>query len=901
MSTAFAITHTWPDLKNAEYEVLQRVLGAAERIGARAVVVDRNGAVLWAHPELDLIIGDTLPVGAVAFLIAMHFESGRVLDCYSYFTLWQPIEIYHDFGYQRSIDKVGSYHDLLSCDSALADAHGLNVFTGLGRAPERPLQRMFHTLPEPFLEPRISAASNLFYIGINWERVGRPKGRFHDVLSALDRQSMVEIYGPELLMGVAVWEGYATYKGELAFDGVSVKHAVNRAGICLVLSSAMHKRTGIMSNRLFEGLAGGAAIVATPNAIIDKYFEGVVYPVDDSRGEEVLGQQIVAAVRQIRDDPDEARRRTLLGQQIMREHCSLEASLQALFEQTPARQAHFDAHFLAEARVSVILTYEGQSIEEVSAHLQQFQRQRRARVVVHLVCDERFARRHAKALTKAARGSLERVRLHPIVLSPVLEAFDGPQPPRARTGPATARALAQVDTPLFAFSCVDDEVFGDHFASAAKTLEQQPGAMMAASGSVVETETADRVRTREFGSARFVDFASIVLVNGAGELGRFVYRRALLDTGVTDLFSMLDGEEQSYFRLAGYLAGPLAQTSHASYLERRPARARMSTVEPIELQRQYIRDLFACDPRWIKALAAGSTLPEFVYAYSPGTPVRWADYEIPAGVTARLVPERTYLTRFAGEGLRFLGTGFSTPETEHIWVGAERATIEFTMGPADPDRVEEFTFVMLASGKRSLATGRNQHVAFAVNGMMTGYAALQDHPAEVHFPIPHQLLRGVHSFRIELTPDHADVELDGEGNVIDHRRLSICLRSFHVLRSLQRNPPVLAADQQYRCAAGQPGTEALNSNFHAPEKDWTWIAGTQGVVWFRLGSVPPAPELRLQLEARRMVETGEPPVVGITVNGVAMGQYQLAEWNNHLAIDLAALDLSGAGCRSRST
>ena len=892
LSNAFAITHTWPDLKSAEYEVLHRLLGAADRIGARAVVVDRNGRILWAHPELNLVEGSLLPHGAVEFLLSMHFESGRVLDVHSYITLWQPIEFYQAFGYGRSIDKVTSYNDLVSCDSDLADNHALNLFSGVGREPALPLPRMFHTLPEPFLEPRTNEASSLFYIGINWERVGGPRGRFHDVLTALDRQGMTEIYGPEQINGVTPWEGYATYKGELPFDGVSVKTAINRAGICLVLSSAAHKRAGIMSNRLFEALAGGGAIVASPNAIIDKYFADVVYPVDDTRGEDVLRQQIVASVRQIRGDPAEARRRTLEGQRILRERCSLEGSLQALFDQTKKRRAHFDKAFLARTRASVILTYEGQGLDELAAHLAQFQRQRLARIVVHLVCDGRFAQRHAAGLAQAARGSLEAMVVHPVVLSPPTPGFDGPQRIRDRTGPATARALAQVDTPLFAFSTIDDEVFSDHFASAAKTLEQQPEAMLAATGLVVEAETADRKRSRDFNSARFVDVPSIVLVHGTGEVARFVFRRELLCAPFTHLMPMLDGEEHSYFRLAGYLAGPLAQTNYPSCLHRRPARAHLRPVEPVELQRQYIRDLFARDPRWIKAAGAGAGMPEFVYGFSPGSPIRWADYQVPGAVTERLVPDKPYATQDGGDGLRFLTSGFSTPEPGHIWVVAERAVIEFTMGAADPARVDEFTFVMTASGRRSLATRRNQHVTFAVNGMVSGYAMLEEDPAEIRFPIPQHLLRGVHTFRIELTPDHADVVVDADGAVIDPRRLSICLHALRVARTLQWNPPTLGPGQQHRCGIGQSGMEALNDNFYAPEKNLTWIAGKHAMAWFRLAAVPPSPELRLQFYARHLLEPGKPARATISVNGTTLGEYQLAAGENDLSIDLSHLDLA---------
>ena len=892
MPNAFAIIHTWPELKNAEYEVLQRVLGAARRIDAAVAVIDRNGKVIWSSPELNLVEGALLPPDSISFVLSLHFESGRVVDAYSYYALWQPGEFYHDFGYQRSIDKLTSYHDLLSCGSDMADAHGLHLLESLGREPLRPLPKLFHTLPEPFLAPRTDAASRLFYIGINWERIGRPRGRFHDVLATLDRLGLIDIYGPEMMMGVAPWGGFDCYRGELPFDGVSVKNAVNRAGICLVLSSAAHKRSGIMSNRLFEGLAGGAAIVASPHPLLERYFPGVVTIVDDTRGEEVLGQQIVEAVRAIRADPEAARRRTLEGQRILREQCSLEGSLEALFEQTASRRAHFEAGFLADADVTVLLTYFGASASELSDHIAQFARQKRCRVVLHVLCGARFVRRHGAAFADRAEGAIARVMLHGVAIDPATEAFDGPIPEPSATGPVVAGILARIDTPLFAFFGIDDEVFCDHFASVARTLEGQPEAMLACTGLIAHTTTADRAETRNLESARFDDGGSIVLVQGVGQLGRFVYRSALLRGVSGHLMRLLDGEEQSYFRLAGYLAGPLAQTNYATYVQTRPSRDTRRPAEPIDRQRQYIRDSFARDPRWLKAASLGSKLPEFVFQSSPGTPIPWHDYQPPASVGRRLVPDRAVPTVAGGEGLDYLVSGFAKPEPDHVWLDGERGVIEFALAPAEPDRLEDFSLSLSVAGRRSVETGRDQHVTLAVNGMVVGYAVVPEHPAELDIAIPRHLMRGVSSFRIEVTPDHADQVFNAAGHVIDARRLSVQLRALTLRRRLQAEPPVLAANERYRCSVGQPGAQALLSNFHPPEERFAWIAGRRGIVWFRLGGVPELPELRLELLARRSLASGEPPRIRLELNGTDLGSFQLLEGEQEMAVDVSAADLT---------
>jgi hypothetical protein len=64
---AFAVIHTWPDLKNAEYEVLQRILSAAENIGADAIVIDDNGKVLWAGQDSAASPGKALNADLVEF------------------------------------------------------------------------------------------------------------------------------------------------------------------------------------------------------------------------------------------------------------------------------------------------------------------------------------------------------------------------------------------------------------------------------------------------------------------------------------------------------------------------------------------------------------------------------------------------------------------------------------------------------------------------------------------------------------------------------------------------------------------------------------------------------------------------------------------------------------------
>ena len=886
---AFAIIHTWPELRNAEYEVVQRILAAAARVSRHVAVVDNYGYVVWADKALNLTPRVPLPVDAVDFLISLHFESPRVVDLYSYYALWQPLDFYRDFGYERSVDKFSSHNDIISCSSDIADAHALNRLAGLNRPPLTPLPPMFHALPEPFLPPNITKNAKLFYIGINWERIGRPKGRFHDTLTLLDREGLTEIYGPQKMLGVAPWEGFRTYVGELPFDGSSVKQAINHAGVCLALSSEPHKATGIMSNRLFEGFAGGAAVIATPNPLIDKFFSDCVYLVDDSHGEEILGKQIVAALEDIRARPTEAKRRALEGQRVMREHCSLEQSIEDLFLHHQSRRNHFREVALADVLATVIVTFESGSNDDLEEIITSLQMQENATLDVHLLVDDGLIHPERMALN-AISGAIRSLEFHPGVYAIPATAADTPKR-RTRTGAEILRILREAKTPCFALLDRGDQLFSDHFATLAKALADTPAALMSSAGLIASQRDADGTEKRYFQSLRFDDLDSIILIEGPPQKGRFLFKTSLVADDLEPLFSLLDGEEHRFFRLLALLSGPLAQSNYASYV------ARDSVVPDIRIppeaeaaQQQYIRDRFAGDARWLELLARRTPLPQFVYAYGPGAPVRWHDYTPPHGIAIRVEPDRAYETRVGGDGLGILREGFSHPEVTHVWLAAERGIIEFSLPPGDAASIDDFEIVINAEGRPSMQTGRRQHCTISVNGMTVAYLRVPHQPADMRFIIPRDLRRQHDTFRVEITPDHAELVYDDAGTVIDNRRLSIMLRVITIKRCSPREAPILTVGTRHSCGRSKSGIPALSRGFAAPERSFSWLLGTEGEIRFRVDHTPARPYLELTLHGRRSTG-GFPQRAAISLNGRSLGTIELNEHPKPYAIELNAEDV----------
>ncbi|MFT4252441.1 MAG: glycosyltransferase [Caulobacter sp.] len=142
-----------------------------------------------------------------------------------------------------------------------------------------PFVQVNHTLSGPIVPARLRDDRRFAYCGINWERLSKAKGRFDALLTRLDEHGVLDIFGPEQVRGVRVWEGFKGYKYAVPFDGRTLIEELGRSGAVLAFSSQAHIRSGIMSNRLFEGAAAGALVFADQNPFVSRYFKDEVVEV----------------------------------------------------------------------------------------------------------------------------------------------------------------------------------------------------------------------------------------------------------------------------------------------------------------------------------------------------------------------------------------------------------------------------------------------------------------------------------------------------------------------------------------------------------------------------------------------------------------------------------------------
>ncbi|MEF3313262.1 hypothetical protein PV433_30700 [Paenibacillus sp. GYB004] len=326
----FAVVRLWPDQATAEHENIQRIKKAAENIGYQMLQIDRNGYYV-DEPTKELSSGD------VDLVIHLHYETPKVYDAHSYVTLWNPLKFYHEWGYERYTGHLLSHDDFISCGSDSADDQMRRLLKKYNRkALSDTFIQINHTLASPIHQPQLGNPK-IFYCGINWERLGKGKGRHDNYLKTLDKMKILRIYGPDKIQGIKVWEGYDCYVKPIPFDGQSLVDEISKCGISLVFSSDAHVQSELMSNRLFESIAGGAVIICDDNEFAYKNFGDSLLYVDYSEEPEEISKQIITHYNWILENREEALNMARKAQSIFLEKFSLDNQLKVLFEENAKR------------------------------------------------------------------------------------------------------------------------------------------------------------------------------------------------------------------------------------------------------------------------------------------------------------------------------------------------------------------------------------------------------------------------------------------------------------------------------------------------------------------------------------------------------------------------------------
>lgn len=342
-----AVVQMWPEIKAAEDEVIARIKNTFDKMGVEVLLIDVGGNLV-SDPSVRI------DSEIVDFVIHLHFETPKTYDAFSFVALWNPLQFYFDWGYRKYSNNIVSHDDFLSCSSDSADDHVKRQVFKDGVHLD-PFFKLFHSLSTPILEPSLGKLK-IFYIGINWERLGKKNGRHHDLLESLDQTGELVIYGPDKFQGVRVWDGFRSYAGPLPFDGVSIIKAINKAGITLVLSSEAHVESALMSSRLFEGLAAGSVIIVDENPFAKEHFgDSLLYIKTIGMSAEQITAQVRSHLSWIRGNPKEALRLAKNSQIIFKNKFDMSLSLQTLYDGFLDRKQTLESLYLHDGDVYPLL------------------------------------------------------------------------------------------------------------------------------------------------------------------------------------------------------------------------------------------------------------------------------------------------------------------------------------------------------------------------------------------------------------------------------------------------------------------------------------------------------------------------------------------------------------------
>lgn len=523
----FAVVKLWPGIKTAEDECIARLQIAASTLGLECVEIHADGRFI-ANENVRASREN------VDFVLHLHYDTPKQYDAFSFVALWNPIRFYHEWGYTRTSRNLTTHDDFISCLSTAADDHVARMVRGSGTHLPAGF-RMFHSTADIAHAPGLGDGK-LFYAGINWEALGGGKSRHGEVLKILDATGDLRIYGPTMFQGVQVWAGYQSYVREVPFDGVSMLDEISKAGVALVLSSAAHKESGLMSNRLFESVAAGALVICDENVFASRHFGDALLYIDSRDDAAKMAQDIQAHLRWARANPQQALEKIARAQAVFRASFTLISNLRELYAGLPDRlqqlQALRNPPAAASVRVRLHLVMPAYSAQVLEQHLHSAAVQTHGDLEVVLVADTAALATHRAEIESAVRDSRLNVSVRPTEFT-----WSSPTGVKARRklGEVLLELLAEVqDADAFMVVAPNEQLLSDHVAVLAGALQRDPSLQCAATAAVARTGEVHVHAVHEI-----IGFDDLPQATQSG-YGRFIFRVNGLPQGLEIALPYLD-------------------------------------------------------------------------------------------------------------------------------------------------------------------------------------------------------------------------------------------------------------------------------------------------------------------------------------------------------------------------
>ena len=583
----FAVVSAWPDLKNAEYEVIERIKISATNIGSECIVIDNDGYLIDDKGERNGLANED----DIDFAIALHFTSAKMFNIYCYGAMWNPPNFLMDFGYKSQTDNLYSYDDYLVYGSEAIDSHLKNLLTQTNKDISD-CSRFMTTVPGELKRPKLSSNIKLFYSGINWERMSNSKGRHHDLLKALDNENLTRIYGPEKFLGVRPWEGFQTYAGSLPFDGVSTMKAINECGVSLVLTSNIHRKASAVSSRLFESCAAGSVLVCDDNKFIKQEFgNSVLYISYDEINPENNVEQIKKHLVWIANNKDKALDLAKRSQKIFQHKFHLDKVLGEIIKNHPDRKMQVIKNSCdTETGVSVIVRCYNNSTNFISTITSLNGQYNKKSIDLIVVCDKDDKSLVSKSVKKYLNSAIK-CR----IIS--LNIFDNNQRIMT-TGSILVEALQQAKYEYISVLDAGTILFNDHLSLLLKKINNKNTSLVYSYATYMDTNKEGLVKKKNENFFNY-NIKDIFEFRVALNITSMMFDK----DAVSDYFEhlrLLDGREAYSIAIASFLRGKWDTSFKNTYV--------ISSNNDVDLNRdsqllvegdwqiQYVKDAFGLNP-----------------------------------------------------------------------------------------------------------------------------------------------------------------------------------------------------------------------------------------------------------------------------------------------------------------
>lgn len=336
----FGIINPWPGDLSAESEVVIRTVKSADISGIEYVPLSDWGHILdeISQKKTENFVNSR----DLDFIITTHYLTHKGLDAFYYHALWNPPEIPLNLPDYTSFisNNYLMNDDYLTYDMGGMKNHLRAILMNKPRDIEDTSMLTASFPEESMLEPNLDEPK-LFYCGMNWDKLVNNQNRHEGLFKLLDDTGKVKFFGPDIMKnwgGIRPWDGYKCYQYPIPWDGFSILKEVNECGICLVISSDIHRRAGAVTNRAYEACAAGAVIISDNNEFMLKHFKDAALFIYYNRENPIdTYNQIMEKYEWIISHKEEAKELVKRAQAIFREKFALDKQLLRIVENHPKR------------------------------------------------------------------------------------------------------------------------------------------------------------------------------------------------------------------------------------------------------------------------------------------------------------------------------------------------------------------------------------------------------------------------------------------------------------------------------------------------------------------------------------------------------------------------------------